>query len=100
MIVAPIEAIIAQQKPKKFILSNEGPNTKKRPAKVDKKRLLTNLDIFSLSTTIEYNNTCMGYVQNINIAKLTSIYFTAINNPDVKSIEPNVINKKSTIFFL
>ena len=58
MIVAPIEAIIAQQKPKKFILSNEGPNTKKRPAKVDKKRLLTNLDIFSLSTTIEYNNTC------------------------------------------
>ena len=73
---------------------------KKRPTKVDKKRILILLDIFSLSIIIEKNKTNKGYVQKINIAKLTSIYFTDNNNPEVKNIDPAVINKKSKRLFL
>ena len=100
IVVAPIEATIAHKKPKIFKLLNEGPNTKKRPTKVDKKRILILLDIFSLSIIIEKNKTNKGYVQKINIAKLTSIYLTDNNNPEVKNIDPTVINKKSKRLFL
>ena len=40
----------------------------------------------------------MGYVQKINMAKLTSICLTDKSNPEVKRIDPNVINKKSERF--
>ena len=46
------------------------------------------------------NKTNKGYVQKINIAKLTSIYLTDNNNPEVKNIDPTVINKKSIRLFL
>ena len=39
-------------------------------------------------------------MQKISIAKLTSIYLTDRSSPEVRRIEPNVINRKSEKFFL
>ena len=100
IIVAPIEAIIALKKPKKFKLLNDGPNTKNKPKKVVKKRLFILFGIYSLLIITEKHKTNIGYVQKISIAKLTSIYLTDISNPVVSKIEPKVINIKSEIFFL
>ena len=58
------------------------------------------MDIFSLSIIIEKTKTNKGYVQKINIAKLTSIYLTDNNNHEVKNTDPTVINKKSKRLFL
>ena len=98
--MAPIEAIAAQKTPNILRLSNEGPNTKNKPIKVDKKRILMLFGFFSLSIIIEKHKTNIGYVQKINIAKLTSIYFTERSSPPVKRIDPKVILKKSAKFFL
>ena len=95
IVVAPIEAIIAHKTPKIFKLLNEGPNTKNKPPKVVKKRNLILFAIFSLSMIIEKHKTNIGYVQKINIAKLTAMYFTDKSNPEVRRIEPNVIIMKS-----
>ena len=73
---------------------------KNNPKKVVKKSILIPLYIFSLSTIIEKHKTNIGYMQKINIARLTSMYFTASSKPEVSRIEPTVIIKKSIRFFL
>ena len=100
IVVAPIDAIIAHKTPKIFKLLNEGPNTKNKPPKVVRKRILILFAIFSLSMIIEKQRTNIGYVQKINIAKLTAMYFTDKSNPEVRRIDPNVIIIKSFKFLL